>query len=99
MLTRISEKDMFSFLREIYPFADRNALAALSKEKIATIDSRLEDTIFIYCTQKKPTEFEYEEFSLSLIMQLKKCKFPLAVLLMNEYLKDRSAGKAIILKR
>ncbi len=99
MLNKVSEKEMFSFLREIYPFADKDAIANLAKEKIATVDSRLEETIYLYCTQNKPTEFEYGEFSLSFIMQLKNCRFPTAVLLMNEYLKDRSAGKAEILKR
>lgn len=99
MLNKITEQEMFLFLKEVYPFADKRALQVLSKEKKSTIDNSLEDVIAKYCTESKLTDFEYGEFSLSLIMGIRKCKFPAAVLLMDFYIKDRAKGKAAILQR
>lgn len=99
MLKKVSDREMFLFLREIYPTVNKNALMEMAKEKIATMEDVLEPMILGYLAHHKPMELSHGEFSLSYIMGLRGCKYPRAVLLMDGYIKDAERGKYEILRR
>lgn len=99
MLNKVSDREMFLFLREIYPTIDKNALLDIAREKIRTMENVLEPMILLYLADNQLTELEYGEFSLSYIMALRGCKYPKAVLLMDEYIRNPAKGKYSILRR
>ncbi|MBQ2734272.1 MAG: hypothetical protein IJF33_00415 [Clostridia bacterium] len=98
-MLKITERQMFLFLRESYPAVDKGALLDMAREKIDTLEEVFEPIVLRYLAEKRPIEFEHGEFSLSYIMALCGCAYPQAVLLMDAYIKDPEKGKYSILRR
>ena len=99
MLKLTTPNAMLCFLREAYPAADGEALQAMTLRFIRELNEELDALVCLYTEKGTKTEYTHGEFTLSLIMGIRKCNYPTAVLLMDSYMKDPCKGKQAILSR
>ncbi len=103
MLNSVNFSMMKQFISTASPALNKDYTEELAKELLKTLDERLDDAIYCFCTSGKKKDFSFtqngETFSVLEIMAMRRCSYYEAVLLMDDFIKDAKTGRARIMRR
>ena len=100
MLYSVSLEELETLIREDHPHWVSEAVHNRAIAYRDSLDARLEEPLRILIREKRMSDVQYGEFSLYHIRALRhNCSYFQAILLMDAYMKDPQAGKALIFRR
>ena len=94
---------MKEFINNQNPSYSEEYVESKAKQLIKTLDEKLDEVIYSYCTEGLMKDFCHtnasETFSIFEIKAMRQCNYYEAILLMDEFIKDAKAGRRSIMRR
>ena len=103
MLKKVDFNMMKDFIEKQNPTYSKEYVESKAKELTETLDQKLDEIIYTYCTTGQMKDFSHtsgsETFCILEIKAMRSCSYYEAILLMDGFIKDALSGRRSIMRR